>query len=205
MPDSKDLLVEIGTEELPPKALAKLMQAFTRGIEEQLEQLGLARTSTSGYATPRRLAVMIRGLRTAQMDKRIERKGPALQAAFDTDGKPTRAAEGFARSCGVTVAELATQETDKGSWLIHRQTAPGRPTPALIPEVVENALAALPIPKRMRWGDRSEEFVRPVHWVLLLFGEEVISAEVMGQLINDLLSLASIPMDTVFTIRNPPV
>ena len=180
MPDTKDLLVEIGTEELPPKALAKLSKAFTHGIEEQLEQLGLARASTTGYATPRRLAVMIKGLQTAQQDKRIERKGPALSAAFDADGKPTRAAEGFARSCGVTVAALATQETDKGSWLVHRQNEPGRPTPALIPAVVEHALAALPIPKRMRWGDRTEEFVRPVHWVLLLFGDEVISAKVMG-------------------------
>ncbi|QYZ66073.1 MAG: hypothetical protein OI74_12280 [Gammaproteobacteria bacterium (ex Lamellibrachia satsuma)] len=181
MADSKDLLIEIGTEELPPKALAKLSAAFLRGIVEQLKQLGLPHNSVRPYATPRRLAVFIEALQTSQSDKEIERKGPAVKAAFDADGNPTRAAEGFARSCRVSVDQLETQDTPKGAWLIHRQIELGRSTIDLIPEIVEKSLATLPIPKRMRWGSRSEEFVRPVHWVVLLFGDEVIPGQVMGR------------------------
>ncbi|MEN8167160.1 MAG: glycine--tRNA ligase subunit beta, partial [Pseudomonadota bacterium] len=180
MSDGKDLLVEIGTEELPPKALATLSEAFSQGIDAQLAQLGLQRDAIRSFATPRRLAVLVAGLASTQADKQIERRGPAIQAAFDADGKPTRAAQGFARSCGVEVSQLERTETKKGAWLIHRLVEKGRPTAELMPEIVEKSLARLPIPKRMRWGSRSEEFVRPVHWVLLLFGNQVIPGKVMG-------------------------
>ena len=180
MADTRDLLIEIGTEELPPKALPNLSLAFERGIAEGLEKAGLAGGALCRFATPRRLAVRVDRLPVRQPDRQLERRGPALGAAFGPDGQPTKAAEGFARSCGVTVAELQRQETDKGAWLVHVSTEPGAPTADLIPPIVETALAALPIPKRMRWGDRDDEFVRPVHWVVLLFGTEVIPATIMG-------------------------
>lgn len=180
MSDKKDLLVEIGTEELPPKALATLSEAFSQGIDTQLTQLGLQRDTIQSFATPRRLAVLVEGLASVQADKQIERKGPAIQAAYDADGKPTKAAQGFARSCGVEVSQLEKTETKKGAWLIHRLVEKGRPTADLVPDIVEKSLAGLPIPKRMRWGSRSEEFVRPVHWVVLLFGNEVIPGKIMG-------------------------
>ncbi len=180
MADTRDLLIEIGTEELPPKALSNLSLAFERSIADGLEKAGLAGGAIRRFATPRRLAVRIDQLPTRQPDRQLERRGPALGAAFGPDGQPTKAAEGFARSCGVTVAELQRQETDKGAWLVQVSTEPGAPTADLIPPIVEAALAALPIPKRMRWGDRDDEFVRPVHWVVLLFGAEVIPATIMG-------------------------
>ena len=180
MADTRDLLIEIGTEELPPKALSNLSLAFERGIADGLEKAGLAGGAIRRFATPRRLAVRVDQLPARQPDRRLERRGPALGAAFGPDGQATKAAEGFARSCGVTVAELQRQETDKGAWLVHVNTEPGAPTADLIPSIVETALAALPIPKRMRWGDRDDEFVRPVHWVVLLFGAEVIPATIMG-------------------------
>ncbi|MDG4552717.1 MAG: glycine--tRNA ligase subunit beta [Candidatus Competibacter sp.] len=180
MADARDLLIEIGTEELPPKALFNLSLAFERGIAEGLEKAGLTTGAIHRFATPRRLAVRVDQLPTRQPDRQLERRGPAVGAAFGPDGQPTKAAEGFARSCGVTVAELQRQETDKGAWLVHISTEPGAPTADLIPSIVEAALAALPIPKRMRWGDRDDEFVRPVHWVVLLFGAEAIPATIMG-------------------------
>ncbi|MFZ1494571.1 MAG: glycine--tRNA ligase subunit beta [Candidatus Competibacter denitrificans] len=180
MSEARDLLIEIGTEELPPKALADLALAFETGIREGLAKAGLAHDGIQRFATPRRLAVLINRLPIQQADRQLERRGPALSAAFGPDGQPTKAAEGFARSCGVGVADLQRVETDKGAWLIHVSTEAGAPTANLIPGIVEAALAGLPIPKRMRWGDRDEEFVRPVHWVVLLFGDEVIPATIMG-------------------------
>ncbi|MFO1422929.1 MAG: glycine--tRNA ligase subunit beta [Candidatus Competibacteraceae bacterium] len=176
----RDLLIEIGTEELPPKALSALAEAFEQGIRAGLEKAGLASGAIQSFATPRRLAVLIEQLPARQPDRPLERRGPALSAAFGPDGSPTKAAEGFARSCGVAVADLQRRETDKGAWLIHLSVEPGATTVALIPGIVETALAGLPIPKRMRWGDRDDEFVRPVHWVVLLFGDEVIPATIMG-------------------------
>jgi len=180
MSDIRDLLIEIGTEELPPKALSTLSAAFEQGIREGLEKTGLTGDAIDRFATPRRLAVLIHHLPTRQPDRQLERRGPALSAAFGPDGKPSKAAEGFARSCGVSVAELQKQQTDKGAWLVHVNHEPGAATADLIPGIVEAALAGLPIPKRMRWGDRDDQFVRPVHWVALLFGDEVIPATIMG-------------------------
>ncbi len=175
-----DLLIEIGTEELPPKALHRLATAFCDGIGEGLTKAGLEFTSIRPFATPRRLAVLVGGLIDQQPDRTIERRGPALTAAFDESGLPTRAAQGFAASCGVTVDELDRLENDKGAWLLFRTVEPGRPAAALLPEIVENSLKQLPIPKRMRWGDHPAEFVRPVHWVLLLHGDRPIDADILG-------------------------
>ncbi len=181
MSETRDLLIEIGTEELPPKALFNLALAFERGICDGLEKAGLPASNVQRFATPRRLAVRVDQLPLRQADRRLERRGPALSAAFGPDGHPTKAAEGSARSCGAnSVAELQRQETDKGAWLVHVSTEPGAATAELIPAIVESALAGLPIPKRMRWGDRDDQFVRPVHWVVLLFGDAVIPATIMG-------------------------
>jgi glycyl-tRNA synthetase beta chain len=180
MAERKDFLVEIGTEELPPKALPRLSRAFAAGLRNGLTRAGLTHGEVIAYATPRRLAVLVKELSVQQPDQEIERRGPALSAAFDADGNPTKAAEGFARSCGVSVGELGRLETDKGTWLAYHTVEKGRPAAELIPAVVEQSLAALPIPKRMRWGAGEAEFVRPVHWIVLLLGEEVIPAELFG-------------------------
>lgn len=180
MSNKRDLLIEIGTEELPPKALLKLSSAFTHGITDGLQKAELDFGQVESFAAPRRLAVLIKALDDSQADKEVERRGPALTAAFDNDGNPTKATEGFARSCGVTPNDLAQMETDKGAWLIFRSTQSGQPTANLIPEILNDALHKLPIPKRMRWGNLDAEFVRPVHWVVLLFGDEVIDADVLS-------------------------
>lgn len=177
---SRDLLVEIGTEELPPRALRTLSQAFADNLAGGLGKAPLKFGSLKPFASPRRLAVLVRGLDEQTPDQDIERRGPALQAAFDEDGCPTRAAEGFARSCGVTVEDLDTLESDKGTWLVYRTHQAGQPAASLVPDLVHQALEALPIPRRMRWGDGDAQFVRPVHWAVLLFGEEVIDAEILG-------------------------
>jgi glycyl-tRNA synthetase beta chain len=181
MSETRDFLVEIGTEELPPKALQGLSEAFSSALCHFLEQNQVHYNIANPFATPRRLAVLIKGVAIMQTERETERRGPALKAAFDQNGKPTKAALGFARSCKVEVTELDKLETDKGAWLIYRSTQPGKATASLIPEIIEGALAALPIPKRMRWGDWPFEFVRPVHWVVILFGDEVIEATILGR------------------------
>ena len=180
MSESRDLLVEIGTEELPPKALPRLSAAFADGIARGLKEAELAHTGLDAYATPRRLAVLVHDLAVQQPERRIERRGPALGAAFDEEGRPTRAALGFARSCGVEVDALERLETPQGAWLAFRRREPGAPAADLIPDLVRRALHQLPIPRRMRWSDLDEQFVRPVHWCVLLHGEEVIPARILG-------------------------
>lgn len=177
---NKDLLIEIGTEELPPKALRSLSEAFARGVLDALNAAGLEVSGHAAFATPRRLAMIVHELPAQQAEQCLERRGPALAAAFGSDGSPTPAALGFARSCGVDIAALERLETDKGSWLVHRQRQPGRQSVDLIPGIVDTALAGLPIPKRMRWGDSDAEFVRPVHWLVLLYGEQLVPARIMG-------------------------
>jgi glycyl-tRNA synthetase beta chain len=177
---SKDLLIEIGTEELPPKALQRLSDAFTRGVVDGLTSAGLECGDVQSYATPRRLAVLVMDVPAAQPDRDVERKGPSLKAAYDANGQPTKAVEGFARSCGVAVEALEQQETDKGTWLVFKTTEKGQPVAELVPAVVDQALARLPIPKRMRWGDSDAEFVRPVHWAVMMHGKDVIFADVLG-------------------------
>ena len=180
MSDTRDLLIEIGTEELPPKALRRLSLAFADEMAKGLDSASIEPEKIHVFATPRRLALLLKALPTAQSDRETTRRGPAVAAAFDDEGCATQAAVGFAKSCGVEVEELDQLETKKGSWLSFRAIEKGQPTAALIPDLVSRALAALPIPKRMRWGDRDEEFVRPVHWVVLLFGDEVIDATILG-------------------------
>lgn len=177
---SKDFLLELGTEELPPKSLNKLMTALVVAMESQLRLAGLQHTAIKGYATPRRLAVLVTALDTQQPATQSERLGPAVSAAFGEDGVATPAAEGFARSCGVTVAELETSNTPKGKRLAFRQVETGRPTIDLLPDIVERSLAELPIERRMRWGASRTEFVRPVHWLLMIFGKEVAPGTVLG-------------------------
>ena len=180
MSTTRDLLVEIGTEELPPGALRRMRDALQASLDSLLDENHLAHGASHAYAAPRRLAVIIRDVLVAQPDRDVAKRGPALKAAFDADGKPTKPAEGFARSCGVAVAELEQLETDKGTWLVYNSTETGKAATEIIPALVEKALKALPMPKRMRWGDSDIEFVRPVHWLLLLFGDAPIQAEILG-------------------------
>jgi glycyl-tRNA synthetase beta chain len=178
--ETADLLVELGTEELPPRALKRLSDAFTQGIVDGLEKAGLGFGEVTSFATPRRLAVIIADVPNAQPDREVERKGPSLKAAYDDQGNPTKALEGFARSCGVAPAELQQQETDKGVWLVFRATEQGLALDQLIEEIIQQSLQRLPIPKRMRWGDRDVEFVRPAHWFVLIYGDRVIDATILG-------------------------
>ncbi|MBI5450347.1 MAG: glycine--tRNA ligase subunit beta [Gammaproteobacteria bacterium] len=180
MSASADFLFELGCEELPPKALLRLSQALGDGVRDGLSRAGLAYQVMQLYAAPRRLAVLLTGLQTAQADAVEERRGPALTAAFDGAGNPTPAAQGFARSCGITVERLDTQTTDKGAWLVYRQARPGKAAAELLPDIMQTALDKLPIPKRMRWGSLDVEFVRPVHWVVMLLGDTVIDATIYG-------------------------
>jgi glycyl-tRNA synthetase beta chain len=176
----KDLLIEIGTEELPPTTLNKLSSAFYNGVKEGLEKADLSFSEIKKFAAPRRLALVISGLDIKQKDKNVERRGPAIAAAFDEDGCPSKAAEGFARSCGVKVEDLGKLETDKGAWLNFKTEQKGLQTKELIPEIVRLSLDKLPIAKRMRWADLDAQFVRPVHWLILLFGNDVIDAEILS-------------------------
>ncbi|MCW9733311.1 glycine--tRNA ligase subunit beta [Avibacterium sp. 20-15] len=177
---TKNFLAEIGTEELPPKALKKLAVAFKENVEQELHQAGLAFDEVQWFAAPRRLAVKVLGLVEAQPSKEVEKRGPAISAAFDAEGKPTKAAEGWARGCGISVEQADRLVTDKGEWLVHRAVIEGQPTKNLLLGIISNALAKLPIPKTMRWGDKSEQFVRPVHTVTLLLGDELIAGEILG-------------------------
>ena len=177
---TRDLLVEIGTEELPPKALTKLSDAFAAGIEANLKEANIEFGKVNVYAAPRRLAVLINSVSESQADLDIEKRGPAVKAAFDESGNASKAAQGFARGCGVEVSELETMSTDKGEWLVFRAQEKGKATVELIAAMVDQSLAKLPIPKRMRWGESTAEFVRPVHWVVMLFGHDVIDAEILG-------------------------
>jgi glycyl-tRNA synthetase beta chain len=180
MSKAADFLVEIGTEELPPKALRTLMTAFADALTTLVDDARLEHGSVHGYASPRRLAVVIEQLAAGQADRKTSKKGPPVAIAFDDDGKLTAAGEAFARKCGVDASELSRTSTDKGEWLSCDVTETGQTTTDLMPELVEKALAALPIPRRMRWGAGNAEFVRPVHWVVLLHGSKVIKSSVLG-------------------------
>jgi glycyl-tRNA synthetase beta chain len=180
MSETRDLLIEIGTEELPPLALRRLAEAFRSGLDRLLSEHHLQHGASQAWASPRRLAVQVEGVPLTQPDREVVRRGPNMIAAFDEEGNPTKPAEGFARSCGVAVAELDQLETDKGSFLAYRAVETGKPAGEVIPGLVEQALKGLPVPKRMRWGTSDVEFVRPVHWVLLLHGTDGLSAEILG-------------------------
>ena len=178
--NERRLLIEIGTEELPPQALLKLSRAFEQALLKGFNELNIQVASHEAFATPRRLAVRLHGIPETQADRSIEKRGPAVKAAFDKQGKPTPAATGFARSCGVEVEALQRLKNENGEWLFYETVEPGRATRECIPELIDRALAALPIPKRMRWGDGEAEFVRPVHWVVILYGSDVVDAKILG-------------------------
>lgn len=177
---TQNFLVEIGTEELPPKALKTLATSFADNVEVELNQAGLSFDKIEWFAAPRRLAVKVLNLATQQPSKEIEKRGPAVSAAFDAEGKPTKAAEGWARGCGITVDQAERIATDKGEWLVHRAKIEGQPTKNLLNDIVANALAKLPIPKPMRWADKTVQFIRPVHTVTMLLGDELIEGEILG-------------------------
>ena len=177
---TQNFLVEIGTEELPPKALKILATSFADNVEAELNQAGLTFDKIEWFAAPRRLAVKVLNLATQQPSKEIEKRGPAVSAAFDAEGKPTKAAEGWARGCGITVEQAERIATDKGEWLVHRAKIEGQPTKNLLNGIVANALAKLPIPKPMRWADKTVQFIRPVHTVTMLLGDELIEGEILG-------------------------
>ena len=177
---TQNFLVEIGTEELPPKALKTLATSFADNVEAELNQAGLTFDKIEWFAAPRRLAVKVLNLATQQPSKEIEKRGPAVSAAFDAEGKPTKAAEGWARGCGITVEQAERIATDKGEWLVHRAKIEGQPTKNLLNNIVANALAKLPIPKPMRWADKTVQFIRPVHTVTMLLGDELIEGEILG-------------------------
>ncbi|WP_439328063.1 glycine--tRNA ligase subunit beta [Lonepinella sp. BR2357] len=177
---TKNFLLEIGTEELPPKALKTLATAFAENFTAELNQAGLTFTNLQWFAAPRRLALKVADLATEQPSKQIEKRGPAVAAAFDANGNPTKAAEGWARGCGITVDQAERVATDKGEWLVHRAVQQGQATKNLLPDLVAVALAKLPIPKPMRWADKTVQFIRPVHTVTMLLGSELIDGEILG-------------------------
>lgn len=175
----RDFLVEIGTEELPPKALRQLEQAFSAGIESGLTKAALAHGALQSFATPRRLAVRVRRLADRQPDQPVQRRGPPVSAAFDAGGAPTRAAQAFAASCAAGIDTLERRRDAKGEFLYYSGVKAGEATLELLPAIVQNALEALPVPRRMRWGASEAQFVRPVHWIVMLFGRDVVPATLL--------------------------
>ena len=173
-------LVEIGTEELPPKALRSLAESFAANFTAELDNAGLAHGQVEWFAAPRRLALKVAAMADAQQDREVEKRGPAIAQAFDAEGKPSKAAEGWARGCGISVDQAERLVTDKGEWLLYRAHVKGESAQALLPGMVATSLAKLPIPKLMRWGDSDEHFVRPVHTVTLLLGDQLIPATILG-------------------------
>lgn len=175
----QNLVLELGCEELPPKSLIRLAQSLADSVQAGLSQAAVAFQQVEWLASPRRLALRISALHSHQPDQDIERRGPALQAAFGADGNPTPAALGFARSCGVEFAELQRLETDKGSWLVHRSRQTGKSLSELLPAILEQAIQALPIAKPMRWGSKRTQFIRPVHWLTLVYGADVLPLQLL--------------------------
>lgn len=177
---TENCLVELGTEELPPKALKSLGEAFATQFEAALTQADLSFDSVSWFAAPRRLAVYVSGLAEGQADKVVEKRGPAVSAAFDADGNPTKAAQGWARGNGIDVADAERLVTDKGEWLLHKAHVPGQPVAELLEGLINQAVSKLPIPKPMRWGNYNTQFIRPVHTLCVLYGSEVVNVSVLG-------------------------
>ncbi|MBK5074787.1 glycine--tRNA ligase subunit beta [Budviciaceae bacterium CWB-B4] len=173
-------LVEIGTEELPPKALRSLAESFAANFKAELDNANLSYSAVEWFAAPRRLALKVIELQASQPDREVEKRGPAISQAFDAEGKPSKAAEGWARGCGITVEQAERLTTDKGEWLMYRAQVKGLPVQALLADLVAQSLAKLPIPKPMRWGDKETQFIRPVHTVTMLYGSELIDGTILG-------------------------
>ena len=177
---TKNLLLELGTEELPPKSLRTLAQALHDNFVHQLKDLGLCFSSSKWYATPRRLALIVKDLDSKQRDAEVEIRGPAVKAAFDASGKPTNAALGWARSNGIDISQAQRLKTEKGEWLYFKSFKEGQDTVSLVPDLFVKSLKSLPIPRLMHWGDKREEFVRPVHSLCMLFGQDIIPGTILG-------------------------
>ncbi|MCG9732299.1 glycine--tRNA ligase subunit beta [Shewanella sp. Isolate13] len=176
----ENLLIEVGTEELPPKSLRKLAESFLANFTEELTKAELSFESAVWHAAPRRLAICVNQLALAQADKVVEKRGPAVAQAFDADGNPTKAAMGWARGNGITVEQAERLKTDKGEWLLHQARVVGVETKSLIADMAQRSLDKLPIPKPMRWGSNTTQFIRPVHTVTMLLGSEVVDGELLG-------------------------
>jgi glycyl-tRNA synthetase beta chain len=176
---ARDFLFELGTEELPPLALPELERALKEGLRSGLESAGLGHGDIVSYAAPRRLAVLVHALVDTQPEQQIKRRGPPVSAAFDKSGAPTRAATAFVETCGVTLEQLGRVTEGKGEFLYFEGSKPGAATTTLLPAIVQAALDALPIPKRMRWGTSEAEFVRPVHWIVMRFGHETLPVRLL--------------------------
>ncbi|MDR3433325.1 MAG: glycine--tRNA ligase subunit beta [Rouxiella aceris] len=176
----KTFLVELGTEELPPKALRSLAEAFAANLTAELDAANLAHGEVKWFAAPRRLALKVTALSAAQSDREVEKRGPAIAQAFDAAGKATKAAEGWARGCGITVDQAERLTSDKGEWLVYRAHVKGESAQALLPTMIATSLQKLPIPKLMRWGDSDVQFVRPVHTLTMLLGDELIPGKILG-------------------------
>ncbi|SIO23062.1 glycine--tRNA ligase subunit beta [Salinivibrio sp. ES.052] len=177
---TQNFLIELGTEELPPTALRTLAEAFASQFDVQLKDADLSHQGVTWYASPRRLALKVAALSDRQPDKVVEKRGPAVSAAFDADGNPTKAAMGWARGNGIDVSEAERLKTDKGEWLLYRQHVPGQAIDALLPVLADNALSKLPIPKPMRWGDKDTQFIRPVKTLVMLYGDTLIEGTILG-------------------------
>ena len=185
---TETLLIELGTEELPPKSLKTLATTFFEQIKLQLDAAKLSYSDIQWYATPRRLAVKVEGLIASQADKAIEKRGPAVNVAFDAEGDASKAAEGWARSNGITVADAGRLVTDKGEWLLHKTVEQGKSVEELIPAMVNQAVSKLPVPKPMRWGSGRTQFIRPVHTLTMLYGEKIIAGETLNVNSNNLVT-----------------
>ncbi|BEI21675.1 glycine--tRNA ligase subunit beta [Vibrio fluvialis] len=177
---AKEFLIELGTEELPPKQLRTLAEAFATNFAAELQSADIAHDGVTWYATPRRLALKVANLAEGQPDKVVEKRGPAVSVAFDADGNPTKAAQGWARGNGITVEQAERLVTDKGEWLLFKEQVKGQDTSAVVVDMAAKALANLPIAKPMRWGDKETQFIRPVKTLTILFGNELIEGEILG-------------------------
>lgn len=175
-----NLLIELGTEELPPKSLKALSESFSQSVVEQLQSLAIGFGEIQSFATPRRLAVLINNVQLTQADEQVEKRGPALSAAFDADGNPTRAAQGWARGAGIDVADAERLVTDKGEWLLHKAILPGKALSELLPEVVSRAAKQLPVPKTMRWGNGEFSFIRPLKRLTVMLNSDVVPMSLFG-------------------------
>lgn len=180
MSQTADLLIELGTEELPPKSLKALSDSFTQSIVDQLSSLAISMGEVQSFATPRRLAVLIKNTQLQQADEQVEKRGPAVSAAFDANGNPTKAAQGWARGAGIEVAAAERLVTDKGEWLLHKATVPGKALKNLLPELVSRAAKQLPVPKTMRWGNGEYAFIRPLKRLTVMINTDVVAMSLFG-------------------------
>jgi len=196
------LLIELGCEELPPKALKQLGDSFAQGITDEIVKQGFAFEQAYAYAAPRRLALRLTQCQRLQDDKELEKRGPAVSAAFDSEGNPTKAALGWARGNGIDVADAQRLKTDKGEWLLHKAIVPGKSIDSLLQDILQRTLRQLPIPKAMRWGSNEAEFIRPVHTLCVMYADEVIPLKLLSIESSNQCSGHRFHGDFRFTLRH---